>query len=115
MLHKPTFSLPPLSSSLSFSLASTVLFKSRCKRRPKSLNMVEPPERTIFCFEQQNLLTTSENERLHFIQFLNFKYLNTVFKAAVSRYVFTVRFKLSNTNMTQYEFTKSLSLKLAML
>lgn len=46
--RKQTFSLPPLSSSLSFSLASTVLFKSRCKRRPKSLNIVEPPERTIF-------------------------------------------------------------------
>ena len=41
------FNLPPLNSSLNFSLASTVLFKSLCKRRPKSLNMVEPPEKTI--------------------------------------------------------------------
>lgn len=45
----PTFSFPPLSSSLIFSRASTVLFRSLCRRRPKSLNMVEPPERTTFC------------------------------------------------------------------
>lgn len=44
-----TLSFPPLSSSLIFSRASTVLFKSLCKRRPKSLNMVEPPDRTMFC------------------------------------------------------------------
>lgn len=44
-----TLSLPPLSSSLIFSRASTVLFKSLCRRRPKSLNMVEPPDRTMFC------------------------------------------------------------------
>ena len=43
-----TFILPPLSSSLSLSLASTTLFKSLCRRRPKSLNIVEPPERTTF-------------------------------------------------------------------
>lgn len=53
-LRKPTFNLPPLSSSLNFSLASTVLFKSLCKRRPKSLNMVEPPERTMFCVGKEN-------------------------------------------------------------
>jgi hypothetical protein len=44
----PTFILPPLSSWLSFNLASTTLFKSLCRRRPKSLNIVEPPERTTF-------------------------------------------------------------------
>lgn len=44
-----TLSLPPLSSSLIFSLASTVLFRSLCRRRPKSRNMVEPPDRTMFC------------------------------------------------------------------
>lgn len=44
-----TLSLPPLSSSLIFSLASTVLLRSLCRRRPKSRNIVEPPERTMFC------------------------------------------------------------------
>lgn len=44
-----TFNLPPLSSSLIFSRASTVLLRSLCRRRPKSLNMVEPPESTTFC------------------------------------------------------------------
>lgn len=43
-----TFNLPPLSSSLIFSRASTVLFRSLCSRLPKSLNMVEPPESTMF-------------------------------------------------------------------
>ncbi|TNN50747.1 hypothetical protein EYF80_039068 [Liparis tanakae] len=43
-----TFNLPPLSSSLIFSRASTVLLRSLCMRRPKSLNMVEPPESTMF-------------------------------------------------------------------
>ena len=43
-----TLSFPPLSSSLIFRRASTVLFRSLCMRRPKSLNMVEPPDRTMF-------------------------------------------------------------------
>lgn len=46
-----TFIRPPLSSSLSRNLASTTLFKSLCSRRPKSLNIVDPPERTTFCAE----------------------------------------------------------------
>lgn len=49
-----TFNFPPLSSSLIFSRASTVLFRSLCRRLPKSLNMVEPPESTTFCDTTQN-------------------------------------------------------------
>lgn len=49
-----TFNFPPLSSSLIFSRASTVLFRSLCSRLPKSLNMVEPPESTTFCVTTQN-------------------------------------------------------------
>lgn len=49
-----TFNFPPLSSSLIFSRASTVLFRSLCSRLPKSLNMVEPPESTTFCDTTQN-------------------------------------------------------------
>ena len=50
-----TFSLPPLSSSLILRRASTVLFRSRCIRRPKSRNMVEPPDRTMFCNHTQEV------------------------------------------------------------
>lgn len=54
-----TLSLPPLSSSLIFRRASTVLFKSLCRRRPKSLNMVEPPDRTTFCGRKRTPLLKS--------------------------------------------------------
>lgn len=54
-----TLSLPPLSSSLIFRRASTVLFKSLCRRRPKSLNMVEPPDRTTFCGRKRTPLLQS--------------------------------------------------------
>lgn len=47
-IFKLTFSLPPLNSSLIFRRASTVLFRSLCRRRPKSLNMVDPPDSTMF-------------------------------------------------------------------
>lgn len=43
-----TFIRPPLSSSLSLSRASTTLLRSLCSRRPKSLNMVDPPDNTMF-------------------------------------------------------------------
>ena len=45
-----TVSLPPLNCSLIFSRISTTRLISRWSRRPKSLNMVEPPERTIFLY-----------------------------------------------------------------
>lgn len=57
-----TFSLPPLSSSLIFSRASTVLFKSLCRRRPKSLNMVEPPDRTMFCRPRNKVEVRSSSQ-----------------------------------------------------
>ena len=44
-----TLSLPPLSSSLSLSRESTIRFTSRWSRRPKSRNIVEPPDNTMFC------------------------------------------------------------------
>lgn len=47
-IFRLTFSLPPLNSSLIFKRASTVLFRSLCRRRPKSLNMVDPPDSTMF-------------------------------------------------------------------
>ena len=43
-----TLILPPLNSSDIFNLASTTLFKSLWTRRPKSLNIVDPPDRTTF-------------------------------------------------------------------
>lgn len=43
-----TFILPWLSSSLILNLASTTFFTSRWIFLPKSLNMVEPPDNTMF-------------------------------------------------------------------
>lgn len=51
-----TFILPQLKLSLSFNRASTVFFISRCSLLPKSLNIVEPPESTIFLYK--GLLTS---------------------------------------------------------
>lgn len=58
-----TVSLPPLSSSLIFSRASTERFRSLCRRRPKSLNMVEPPDRTTFCGRKEMRVTQLQNEK----------------------------------------------------
>ena len=51
---------PPLSCSLSFKRASTARFMSRCKRRPKSRNMVEPPESTMFCQANKHKINKSQ-------------------------------------------------------
>lgn len=79
-----TFIRPPLSSSLSLNLASTTLFKSLCSRRPKSLNIVDPPESTTFCGDNKNTVfksifkasfpncirkLTSYTEHLNIVQF----------------------------------------------
>ena len=48
VVHVITLMRPPLSCSLSFSRASTARLISRWRRRPKSRNMVEPPDNTIF-------------------------------------------------------------------
>jgi hypothetical protein len=42
---------PPLNCSLNLRRESTTLFTSRPRRRPKSLNIVEPPDNTIFYIE----------------------------------------------------------------
>lgn len=46
----PTFRFPFDNSSLNANRASEIRFISRCIRRPKSLNIVEPPDRTIFSY-----------------------------------------------------------------
>ena len=51
---------PPLSCSLSFKRASTARFMSRCKRRPKSRNMVEPPESTMFWQASKHKINKSQ-------------------------------------------------------
>lgn len=45
-----TFIRPPLSCSLILRRASTARLISRCKRFPKSLNIVEPPLNTILLY-----------------------------------------------------------------
>lgn len=46
---------PSLSFSLAFNLASANFLTSRCRRRPKSLNIVEPPERTMFLYSPRRV------------------------------------------------------------
>ena len=48
MLNTLTFISPPSRASDARTLASTIFFKSRCNLLWKSLNMVEPPDSTIF-------------------------------------------------------------------
>lgn len=46
-----TFILPPLRLSLNLSRPSTCRLISRWRRRPKSLNIVEPPDKTILWYK----------------------------------------------------------------
>ena len=50
-LENHTFRWPPLSCSVSLSLVSTFLRTSRSNLRPKSLNIVDPPERTMLLYK----------------------------------------------------------------
>ena len=48
--HIHTLNFPPVASSDSLVLASTILFRSLSNLLPKSLNIVDPPDNTMFLY-----------------------------------------------------------------
>lgn len=53
---------PPLRASEVWMRVSTMCLRSRCRRRPKWSNMVDPPERTMFCAEEKRVSSGSAVE-----------------------------------------------------
>lgn len=75
---KSTFNFPPLSSSLSFSRLSTKRLTSLWRRRPKSRNIVDPPDNTMFYKEtfSQGKKLDKLTGNMHFNLFQTIIYLH---------------------------------------